>query len=328
MENLLKIKSTSPEKSKLRLGVFSGRFRGNYHLKLISGIDEAARRLNVQVIYFSGRALQSPYPYAKECNMVYNIVKHTSLNGLIVFSILANYCNDAVLTKFLSKYKNIPIVTVNLRSSTGNAILSNNTPGFSALMKHLIEEHQYRKLAFVKGPEHNLDARERFDIYKGALSSAGIPFDPALVIEGNYRYESGQKAARHFLDNRRLKPGRDMEVVICANDTMACGIIDEFYDLGINVPGDIGVTGFDNVGGLFFPKPSLTTVNQHLHEIGSSAVYSLLDDKPHKAPLLFDTELVINRSCGCSRGIEKQDTWTSKERRERESIIQGPVLHQ
>ncbi len=287
------------------MGVFSAWFRGHYQLELISGIEGAARRLSAQVIYFSGRSLHSPHPYENDRNIVYDIALNASLDGLIVLSLLANYCDDSALTEFISRYEGIPVVTVNLRAEIGNAILTNNTTGFSALMKHLIGGHGLRKLAFVQGPEHNLDASERFGIYVSALSASGIPYDPALVAAGNYRYGSGQEAVRTFLDERRLVPGADVEAIVCANDAMACGVIDELYDRGVRVPGDIAVTGFDNMGESVFPKPPLTTVSQHLREIGDRAVCDILDYEPHREPFFFDTELVIRRSCGCPRPVDK-----------------------
>ena len=85
MEKELKMQQKQSGKSNTRIGVFATWFRGNYQLKLISGIEEAARRLNVQVVYFSGRSLQSPHPYENNCNMVYETAMNASLDGQIIF---------------------------------------------------------------------------------------------------------------------------------------------------------------------------------------------------------------------------------------------------
>ncbi|MBN2535799.1 MAG: substrate-binding domain-containing protein, partial [Spirochaetales bacterium] len=293
------------QKSCHRLGVFTAWFYGHYQVELISGIEEAARRFNTQVIYFSGRALHSPIPYENNHNIIYDTALNASLDGLIILSLLANYCNDNALTEFISRYKNIPVITINFRSLIGNAILTNNTPGFSALMKHLIEKHGYRKLAFVKGPECNRDAMERYAIYKSALSENGMDFNPVLVTEGYYTFRAGQEAVRVFLDERGLKPGQDIEAIVCANDAIALGVIDALYDRGLHVPRDIAVTGFDNMNESIFPKFPLTSVKQHLREIGNRAVDNLLDYQQNQEPLLFDTELVIRDSCGCLKPEEQ-----------------------
>jgi DNA-binding LacI/PurR family transcriptional regulator/signal transduction histidine kinase/DNA-binding NarL/FixJ family response regulator len=298
------MKEKRSRKSFPRLGVFTAWFYGHYQVELISGIEEAARRLNAQVIYFSGRALHSPIPYENDHNIIYDTALNASLDGLIIMSLLANYCDDNALTEFIYRYKNIPVITINFRSLIGNAILTNNKTGFSALMKHLIEKHSYRKLAFVKGPERNRDAMERYVVYKSALSENGIDFNPALVTEGYYTFRAGQEAVCVYLDKRGLKPGQDIEAIVCANDAIALGVVDELYNRGLQVPRDMAVTGFDNMNESIFPKFPLTSVKQHLREIGNSAVCNLLDYQQNQEPLFFDSELVIRDSCGCIKPEE------------------------
>ncbi|MBN1697227.1 MAG: substrate-binding domain-containing protein [Spirochaetales bacterium] len=302
------MKKMRSRKSFRRVGVFTAWFYGHYQLELISGIEEAAGRHNVQVVYFSGRALHSPVPYENDHNIIYDTALNASLDGLIIMSLLANYCDDYALTEFIARYKDIPIITVNFRSLIGNAILTNNKKGFSALMNHLIDQHGYRKLAFVKGPEHNRDAMERYTVYKSALSGNGIDYNPALVTGTCYTFRAGQEAVNVYLDERRLRPGRDIEAVVCANDAIALGVIDALYERGLRVPRDVAVTGFDNMNASIFPKFPLTSVKQHLREIGNMAMCNLLDYQPHREPIFFDTELVIRDSCGCIKPEEKSSS--------------------
>ncbi|MBN2536128.1 MAG: substrate-binding domain-containing protein [Spirochaetales bacterium] len=312
------------QKSCQRVGVFTAWFYGHYQMELFSGIEEMARHHKVQALYFSGRALHSPLPYENDHNIIYDTALHASLDGLII-SLLAIYCNDNILTEFISRYKNIPVITINFRSAIGNAIFADNKPGFNALMKHLIEKHGFRKLAFVKGPEHNRDAMERYTLYKSALAEHGIDFNPALVTAGHFMFRAGQDAVRVYLDERGLKPGRDIEVIVCANDIIALGVIDELYNHGLHVPRDIAVTGFDNTNESIFPKFPLTSVKQNLREIGKKAICNLLDYKPDQEPLFFDTELVIRDSCGCSKSEEQ--TGLPETGRERKSVFDYGYSH-
>ena len=79
--------------------------------------------------------------------------------------VVKNYCTDKQMNKFVSQFSPIPLVTINFKTKYGNAILANNADGFHLLLQHLIEDHGYIKLAFVKGPEYNSDAIMRYDIY-------------------------------------------------------------------------------------------------------------------------------------------------------------------
>ncbi len=281
------------------LGVFTTWFYGYYQLEIYSGIEEAAVRHNARVVYFSGRSPHSPHPYENGHNIVYDAALNASLDGLIVLSPLANYSDEDQLVEFLSRYKPIPVVTVNFRSPVGNAVLTNNEPGLGALMNHLINEHGCRKLAFVKGPERNPEAIDRYDVYRSALTANGIPFDPLLVTGGSFTFPAGRNAVHVYLDERGLRPGTDMDAIVCANDAMAIGAIDALYERGLHVPRDMAVTGFDNSNDSMIPKLPLTSVKMHLREIGNRAVLNLLDYEPDREPLFFDSELVIRRSCGC-----------------------------
>ena len=158
-----------------RLGVFTALFNGDYHSELVSGIEKAAKSRGAQIIYFPGGALNSPCPHERRHNLVYDTALNASLDGLIILSAVVNYCNETGLRDFISRYKHIPVITINFRAPFGNAILTNNRQGFEALMSHLLETHGYRKLAFVKGPEYNPYAAERFAIYQSALSGSCCP---------------------------------------------------------------------------------------------------------------------------------------------------------
>ncbi|MBN2135443.1 MAG: response regulator [Acidobacteria bacterium] len=283
-----------------RFGVFNSWFRGDYQFELVSGIEHEAKRNDVQVFYFIGRFPHSPWPYEAICNCMFDIALDASLDGLVITPMISNYSTKQQMNEFASRFSHIPLVTINFKTEHGNAILTNNAPGFQRLMQHLIEYHGYRKFAFLNGPAHNFDAVERADIYKSMLNSYGISFDPSFIVNGHYIYISGMEMVAEFFDDRKLKPGRDIEVIVCANDMMALGVLDELETRGIRVPSDIAVTGFDGMRYTFFPKAPVTTVRQHAFEIGKTSILNLINYDPDREDIIFDTELVIHSSCGCS----------------------------
>ncbi|MBN2441468.1 MAG: substrate-binding domain-containing protein [Spirochaetales bacterium] len=299
-----------------RFGVFSSWFYGDYLFEFVSGIEYEAKHKDVQVVYFTGRSLHSPYSYDDNHNIVYDIAHEASLDGLVIMSGVIDYSTNTQINDFVSRYSSLPLITIDFKTVYGNAILSNNAPGFRKLLQHLIENHGYRKFAFINGPETNFDAIERSDIYRSMLDSYSIPFDPAFIINGHFTYHSGKNAIVTFLDHRNLQPGKDIEVIVCANDVMARGVLDELKTRGIRVPSDIALTGFDGIRYAFFPKPLMTTVRQYVFEIGKTAISNLLDYDPNRADVVFDTELIIHSSCGCSPGDNRKnqsiDPYTQK----------------
>ncbi|MBN2442628.1 MAG: substrate-binding domain-containing protein [Spirochaetales bacterium] len=287
-------------KSGPRFGFFSCWFRGDYHVELISGIEHEAKRKGAQLFYFAGRTILSEHHYENNYNVVYDTALDASLDGLVIMSMLNNYNIDKEMNEFLERFASIPLVTINFKATHGNAILTNNDQGFHQLLLHLIKDHGYRKIGFINGPDTNFDAMKRFTIYRSVLQSYGITLDPSLITTSYFDYFSGKKAISTFLDERKLKPGRDMEVIVCATDESAWGAMDGLEERGVRIPGDIALTGFNDIRYIIFPKKPITTVRQQIFDMGRAAINSLLDYDPKRHDQIFDTELIIRTSCGCT----------------------------
>jgi LacI family transcriptional regulator len=172
-----------------------------------------------------------------------------------------------------------------------------NAGGVRAAVSHLASVHGYRRLCFVGGPADSPDARQRLAAF-GEVVSAAQGCTAGSPIYGDFSEASGSAAARSLLS----RPGLP-EAVACANDQMAIGLLREFRRAGISVPGDVAVTGFDDIYPSRMTDPPLTTVSQPLRDLGTRAARRLLDRVdsgalPATAEVL-PTRLVIRGSCGC-----------------------------
>jgi LacI family transcriptional regulator len=118
------------------------------------------------------------------------------------------------------------------------------------------------------------------------------------VLEGDFSEASGAAAARRLL---ALRPAP--EVVACANDQMAIGVLLQLQESGAAIPGDMAVTGFDDIYASRVVAPQLTTVGQPFRELGHRAAQRLrarIEDRelpPHTE--ILPTRCVIRVSCGC-----------------------------
>jgi signal transduction histidine kinase/DNA-binding LacI/PurR family transcriptional regulator/DNA-binding NarL/FixJ family response regulator len=282
------------------IGVMNAWFRGQYQYELISGIEYEAKKTGARIVYLAGRYLDSPEAYDGYQNIIYDIVPHHRFDGLIITGVLANYCTDVRMDDFVKQYSDIPLITIDYKVKGIPAILVQNELGFKKLILHLIIKHGCRKIAFIKGAGGNLDSHERFEIYKNTLVSNNCPVDEKLMVEGDFSYLSGRKAVKTLLHERHLKPGMDFDAIAASNDLMALGAIDELRAHGIDVPGDVAVTGFDDTLDARDSPHLLTTVRQPVFSMGREAVKSLLDYSSDKDDIYFDTQPVIRNSCGCT----------------------------
>jgi LacI family transcriptional regulator len=198
--------------------------------------------------------------------------------------------------------RRVPVVVIAGRRDENqlDVFVADNLTGMAALVSHLLTEHRCRRLCFVTGPKDAPDARERQVAFEEAvLAGPGSVIEQ--VIHGDFSEGSGAAAARVLLDRPSLP-----QAVVCANDQMAIGVLREFQRVGIRVPDDVALTGFDDVYPSRLVDPPLTTVSQPVRELGTRAAQRLLArlEEPALPPRaeLLPTSAVIRRSCGCRPG--------------------------
>jgi LacI family transcriptional regulator len=138
------------------------------------------------------------------------------------------------------------------------------------MMKHLISLGHSR-IAHIKGHPSQGASEWRLRGYQSGLRRAGLPYDPSLVIDGMFDFESGRRAANVLLDM-----DTPPTAIFAANDDMAAGVICAVHKRGLSIPQDISICGFDNSPVSHQIFPALTTVNQPSMEMGHMATVQLL----------------------------------------------------
>ena len=171
-----------------------------------------------------------------------------------------------------------------------------NRSGARAVAAHVLEAG-HRDLAIVDGPPRLWTSEQRLSGYREAIAAAGLNPDTTEVIVGDYTEASGEKAARQLLGARRAKRPT---AILCANDLMALGVIRGCRELGLRIPDDVSVTGFDDIPLAEFLDPPLTTVAQPGRDMGAAAARILLhaigaSDEP-AGKTEFPTEVKVRGS--------------------------------
>jgi LacI family transcriptional regulator len=191
-----------------------------------------------------------------------------------------------------------PVVAVDPHTgpSTLPSVHSDNLAGAITATRHLLELG-HRRIGFLAGRPDLESARQREQGYRQALSDAGIAVDPNLIRVGDYELEMSQEPARQLLtlDNRPT-------AVFAANDLSAMQTMHVARMLGLDVPGDVSVVGFDNIPETALIEPPLTTIDQSIQEMGRRAVELLIDviegaTGPVRQVTL-PTRLVVRQSTG------------------------------
>jgi LacI family transcriptional regulator len=165
--------------------------------------------------------------------------------------------------------------TVLLNCHVANGALSSVVPGETAgghAATDLLIGAGHRRIGYVNGEASMEASRHRLRGYRQALATADLPFDPDLVREGNWQPLSGYEAARELMNVKRPPTA-----IFCANDLMAVGAYEALHELGLRIPDDVAVMGYDDREIAQHLHPPLSTVLLPHFEMGSIAVEILLD---------------------------------------------------
>jgi len=143
--------------------------------------------------------------------------------------------------------------------------------GAIAAARHLLTLG-HRRIAVITGPTERLCARARLDGTRAALEAAGVPLDERLVRNGPwFAFEDGLNHGRELL---RLTDRPT--AILCGNDLQAFGVYEAARQLGMRVPADVSVVGFDDISPTGWCGPPMTTVRQPLTEMGATAATLVL----------------------------------------------------
>jgi DNA-binding LacI/PurR family transcriptional regulator len=158
----------------------------------------------------------------------------------------------------------------------------------------------HREIGYINGPAHYYASAERLQGYQLELDKAGIPFDPALVADGDWSVESGYRAMQTLLE-REIRP----TALFAANDLMAVGAIYAMADANLRVPEDIAVVGYDDREIATIFRPALTTVTLPCYEMGHASARMLLNllegAQESGDEVRIRGRLIVRDSCGTSR---------------------------
>ncbi|UHD44564.1 LacI family transcriptional regulator [Aureimonas altamirensis] len=178
------------------------------------------------------------------------------------------------------------------------SVRADNAGGASLAVGHLVELG-HRQIGHLEGPPDNRLTQARTEGLLAGLAANGLALDPQWSLTGDFSLESG-RAAAHRIAAMRDRP----TAVICDNDEMACGFIAELQRLGLTVPDDLSVVGFDDIEFAAHVTPALTTIRQQREEIGSAAARLMLDllaGRDTKAETILSVELVVRASTAAIR---------------------------
>ncbi len=254
-----------------------------FPVEVMRGVNRAIAELDYDLIAYTYGNIRKNSSADRERHYV-SLLGTSITDGVIIVTPRA--------TEFTTS---APVVAVdpNNESPSCPAVIATNRVGAISAMEYLLGLG-HRRIGHITGRKDLQSAIRRLQGYEDALNQAGIPLEPGLIQQGDFSTETAMLCARNLLTMENPPTA-----IFAANDQSAIGVIRVARELGLRVPEDISVIGFDNI-----PEAehlNLTTVDQFINEMGFVATKMLirlihgeeLDTQLYKMP----TQLIIRGSC-------------------------------
>jgi DNA-binding LacI/PurR family transcriptional regulator len=272
------------------IGLLLNNLHNDFFVPLLNGVEAVVRQkqYNLIIATYLGNGQSAMPP----------IGPHNT-DGLLVFS-------DGLLDDDLASLhsRGFPMVLVHRLPPAGLPVPSvtvENVEVTRSLIEHLIKVHGRRRIVFLRGPSGQQDSLLREEGYKRALQANGIQVDENLILNGEFERDIAYKVMNELLcDEKRVA----FDAVFTGDDDAAIGVLKSLHEHGLQVPEDVAVIGFDDLGFAQFLHPPLTTVRAPTEAVGRLAterLFDLLEEQASNETAVLPTEIILRRSCGCEQ---------------------------
>jgi LacI family transcriptional regulator len=269
-------------KRTMTVGIIIPDISNPYYAEIVRGIQDMADQYGYAIILLNTDRNQD------------RIIKHIyflrekSADGVIFSGGIIH--GEKVLAS-LKEFKD-RVVVIGRHKVDFSSVIIDNLGGAMKATQHLIEL-DHKRIGFIGGPDRSMSAKDRLSGYKNALTQSGLPVDKDLIRKGDLTTKSGYLLGRDLLEKARPT------ALFTANDQMAFGAIRAARELGLKVPEQLSVVGFDNIPFSSFFDPSLTTMDVPMYHIGAASVeilVNLMTGKNSEKMRWFNTKLFIRDS--------------------------------
>ena len=306
---------------KKKVAVFTNGWSDDYLDFALEGIRRRAAEDNVDVFIFLDYT--SYDKTAEEITGELNILNLPRLSDFDGILLMGNTLNNAgenqILREKILKTK-VPSLCLEYVLEGINCIRTENINGMKELMEHMISVHGVKDVFWIGGPEDNADSRDRYQAVVDVLHAHGLSLDPKNRFNGNWSYAIVEEQLPDIIAKMEQLP----DVFMCANDSMALGCCAALDKAGYDVPGDVAVTGFDNLMSGNHFSPILTSVDRGWNERSYQAMDSLIELMNGSADFgdkVYHSTFDKGESCGCSLG----DEGIRIQKEARKSAFQVPI---
>ena len=289
----------------------------------VEGLLHAAQGENIKLIFFTSFAdnhTSQNYDRYQDYDtgdfVVYLLPDMKEYDALVSFD---TYMTGSFIEPIdrLKKIAPCPVITMGAVKEGTYSIANDQGISYSELIEHLITTHGCKDFVHIAGPRERSFCMERISIFQDTLTAHGFPCGDDRIYYGTLRPECGDGIADQILADYASRGGKKLpDAIVCVNDYTAIGVIQALEARGFSVPGDVIVTGYDDILRAQFNEPSLTTSAQPFFRVGETGMEVLkrvLRGEDAKPLTTVPGTICKRQSCGCEPlNVYRKDTIREK----------------
>lgn len=296
----------------MRIAFYCNNLDEKYQLALYNSVSNRAKQLGIDLICIQQERLVNEFPALKS----FPSQKFIDVDGVILL------CPSIMEEKNLSYEETLktvfgktPFICLSTQIDGAPSIIIRTENSMQTLMNHLLYGHRYKKFIFVGGPHEHQDNLVREFIFKKSIELAHTkdPSIEAQYLYGQFNEYIGMDVISKYIEKN---PDNPADVIVCANDNMAIGVLRELNTLHDEKWEHCAVTGFDDIPRAKIEQPPLTTIEQPYEQMGITAVesiYKLINGQKVDLIQSIESKLKIRNSCGCKEEWDEEENSTNAE---------------
>jgi len=260
--------------------------KDNFTYEILCGINDMSAEIGYDLIFFSTNStMQKEKSYAQLC-------RERKVDGVIIQGIKTD---DPYLQEVIDSEIPCVLIDIPIESNSVGYVTTDNELGAKNITEYLIDLG-HKNIAMINGHNQAFVSQQRFAGYRKALNEANIALQWEYVIDGAFDEEVAYDATLKLLNEHT-----EITAIVCASDLMALGVMKAAKTLGLSIPSDLSVTGYDDIILASYVSPTLTTVAQDKYLMGQKAtrlLAELLEGHTNERKVIVETEIKKRESAG------------------------------
>ena len=298
-----------------RIALFAAYPELTHVRRVIEGVMEQCKKYDYDLCVFAPSVhLSFPHvDYVRGEANIYELANFSELDGAILDTdtLFGDHDNQICkkLVARLNEYGKLPVCALEIPLDGTKLIKSDNEEALREECRHVIDIHGRKKICILTGPKDNSVAEQRLSIFLDEIGKHGLSVLPEHIIYGDFYYFSGDALAKKIAAGEISMP----DAVVCASDCMAMALVDRLVKLGVRVPEDVVVVGFDSSDEGAINPVTVSSYEPSDKEMGANAVdYLRTVIEPGAELFPFEVSASAQFHAGASCGCQTDPAYAMK----------------